>query len=43
MGYATDSRLYTVTGDWDPTEKAFHILNTETEKGRAFSVQLVMS
>ncbi|XP_055895788.1 rab GTPase-activating protein 1-like isoform X1 [Biomphalaria glabrata] len=32
MGYAPDTKLYNVAGQWDPSEKCFAILNTETEK-----------
>ncbi|CAG5128923.1 unnamed protein product [Candidula unifasciata] len=32
MGYAPDSKLYNIGGHWDPSEKCFAILNTETEK-----------
>lgn len=32
MAYAADTRQYNITGHWDPSEKCFAILNTETEK-----------
>ncbi|XP_035824832.1 rab GTPase-activating protein 1 isoform X2 [Aplysia californica] len=32
MSYAADSKAYNITGHWDPSEKCFAILNTETEK-----------
>ncbi|KAK7095541.1 rab GTPase-activating protein 1-like isoform X2 [Littorina saxatilis] len=32
MGYTQDERTYTISGHWDPSEKCFEILNTETEK-----------
>ncbi|XP_076436762.1 rab GTPase-activating protein 1-like isoform X2 [Babylonia areolata] len=32
MGYTADERTYNISGNWDPTEKCFEILNTETEK-----------
>ncbi|XP_025111685.1 rab GTPase-activating protein 1-like isoform X2 [Pomacea canaliculata] len=32
MGYTSDDRTYSIAGHWDPTEKCFEILNTETEK-----------
>ncbi|KAK7495772.1 hypothetical protein BaRGS_00012992, partial [Batillaria attramentaria] len=32
MGYTQDERTYNISGHWDPTEKCFEILNTETEK-----------
>ena len=33
MGYTQDERTYNISGHWNPTEKCFEILNTETEKG----------
>ena len=33
MGYTQDERIYNISGHWNPTEKCFEILNTETEKG----------
>ncbi|CAL1530550.1 unnamed protein product [Lymnaea stagnalis] len=32
MSYTPDTKVYNVTGHWDPSEKCFAILNTETEK-----------
>ncbi|KAK3719378.1 hypothetical protein RRG08_029534 [Elysia crispata] len=32
MAYAQDTRQYNISGHWDPSEKCFAILNTETEK-----------
>ncbi|KAL8585574.1 hypothetical protein ACOMHN_050333 [Nucella lapillus] len=32
MAYTQDERTYTISGNWDPSEKCFEILNTETEK-----------
>ncbi|GFS14750.1 rab GTPase-activating protein 1 [Elysia marginata] len=32
MAYAPDTRQYNISGHWDPSEKCFAILNTETEK-----------
>lgn len=34
MGYATDETLYSVAGNWDPTEPCFEVLNTETPRDR---------
>ncbi|KAK3087405.1 hypothetical protein FSP39_005477 [Pinctada imbricata] len=32
MGYTGDGRTYSISGNWDPTEKCFQFLNTETPK-----------
>ncbi|XP_059143523.1 rab GTPase-activating protein 1-like isoform X2 [Physella acuta] len=32
MGYVSETKVYNVAGHWDPSEKCFTILNTETEK-----------
>ncbi|GFO45709.1 Rab GTPase-activating protein 1, partial [Plakobranchus ocellatus] len=32
MAYAPDTKQFNITGLWDPSEKCFAILNTETEK-----------
>ncbi|XP_046330913.1 rab GTPase-activating protein 1-like isoform X2 [Haliotis cracherodii] len=32
MGYAGDGRSYTISGQWDPSEKCFLVLNEETPK-----------
>ncbi|XP_021380300.1 rab GTPase-activating protein 1-like isoform X4 [Mizuhopecten yessoensis] len=32
MGYTGDGKSYSISGNWDPTEKCFAVLNTETPK-----------
>ena len=34
MGYSGDDTMYAVSGNWDPTEPCFEVLNTETPRGR---------
>ena len=33
MGYCGDDAVYSVAGNWDPTEHCFEVLNTETPRG----------
>lgn len=33
MGFGTDARSYMVSGNWDPTDPHFEVLNIETAKG----------
>ena len=34
MGYSGDDVLYSVSGNWDPTEPCFEVLNTQTPTGK---------
>ena len=34
MGYSGDDVLYSVAGNWDPTEPCFEVLNTQTPAGK---------
>ena len=33
MGSTSDGKAYVISGNWDPTDPIFQILNTETTKG----------
>jgi len=33
MGFGTDARSYMISGNWDPTDPHFEVLNIETAKG----------
>ena len=33
MGAGADGRSYAISGQWDPCDPSFQILNTETPKG----------
>lgn len=33
MGYSGDDVIYSVAGNWDPTEPCFEVLNTQTPAG----------
>ena len=37
MGAGGDGRSYTISGDWDPADPSFQILNTETPKGNSLT------
>jgi len=34
MGFGTDARSYMISGNWDPTDPHFELLNIETAKGQ---------
>ena len=36
MGYAGEDGVYAITGQWDPTESSFAVLNTETPRGESY-------
>jgi len=33
MGFGSDARSYMISGNWDPTDPHFEVLNIETAKG----------
>lgn len=34
MGYSSDGRTYSISGNWEISEECFKVLDTETPKGK---------
>lgn len=34
MGYSSDGRTYSISGNWEISEDCFKVLDTETPKGK---------